>query len=108
MLVGLALSSPQRTRAELARQRRAARVRLVSNEQTSAGATVREWMNSLAAQDPSKEELRRIARDRRLGWAKRTAAERMLRSLESGGDLADYADLLAGEKDLSCNSARAA
>jgi hypothetical protein len=33
-------------------------------------------------------------------WAKRTAAERMIRTLEAG-DLADFAPYLAGEKSLA-------
>lgn len=65
----------------------------------SAGHTIREWINTLSEGDHTEEELRRIARDKRIGWTKRLAAERILRSLEHG-DLADFAPLLKGEADL--------
>jgi hypothetical protein len=65
----------------------------------TAGATVREWINVLAEQGLTEDDLRRIARDRRLAWAKRTAAERMLKTLEFG-DLADFMSVLKGEQDL--------
>lgn len=65
----------------------------------TAGASVREWLNVLADKDLSEDEIRAIARDKKASWTKRTAAERMLRTLEAG-DIADFAGLLSGENRL--------
>jgi hypothetical protein len=66
----------------------------------TAGASIREWLNVLAADEAMTEpELRRLARDKAAPWPKRAAAERALKTLESG-DLADFAGLLRGENNL--------
>lgn len=65
----------------------------------SAGATVREQINRLAEQDLSEDELRQIARSKKLGWTLRFAAEHILRGLEHG-DIADFAGLLRGENNI--------
>jgi hypothetical protein len=65
----------------------------------TAGATIREWLNVLAEAKVTERELRTIARDQTVEWSKRTAAERMLRTLEAG-DLADFQPYLHGEKSL--------
>jgi hypothetical protein len=65
----------------------------------TAGASVREWVNVLAEQDPTERALRRISRDKRLPFAKRAAAERMLRMLELP-DIADFAAFLNGSKSI--------
>jgi hypothetical protein len=66
---------------------------------TTAGAVVKEWLNAFAETKATERELRAIARDPSVEWAKRTAAERMIRTLEAG-DLADFQPYLAGEKSL--------
>jgi len=66
----------------------------------TAGAVVKEWLNSFAEGKVTEQDLRRIARDPSVDWARRTAAERMLRTLEAG-DLADFADYLNGSKSLA-------
>lgn len=65
----------------------------------NAGATLREWVNLLAGGDATEDELRRMARDKRLPWTKRAACERILRTLEAG-DLADFAEVVSGQKTL--------
>lgn len=60
---------------------------------------MREWINALAAQDVSEEDLRTLSKDPKCTWSKRTAANRMLRTLERG-DIADFAGLLRGENNL--------
>jgi hypothetical protein len=65
----------------------------------SAGATLREWINVLAAQSCTEAQLRRIARNGKLPWPKRAAAERILRTLEAG-DLADMDPFLRGDQTL--------
>lgn len=65
----------------------------------NAGATLREWINQLAAKDLTEQQLRRTARDPKAPWTKRAAAERVLRTLEHG-DLADMQEFLDGEKNL--------
>src|SRR5688500_18467351 len=65
----------------------------------SAGLTLRQWIDHLAAQDCTEAQLRKVARDTRAPWPKRAAAERILRTLEYG-DLADLEPLLRGEKSL--------
>src|SRR5439155_17562829 len=57
------------------------------------------WLNSFAETKLNEQELRAIARDKSVEWSKRTAAERMIRTLEAG-DLADFQPYLAGEKSL--------
>jgi hypothetical protein len=63
----------------------------------NAGATLREHINDLAHADLTEDELRRVARDKRLPWTRRAAAERILRTIESG-DIADYEPILKGQK----------
>jgi hypothetical protein len=65
----------------------------------TAGATIREWCNILAEQELTETEIRRIARDVRLPWPKRAAAERILRTLEYG-DIGEMEKLLNGEVTL--------
>lgn len=65
----------------------------------TAGATVDEWWNYLSAQNPTEDELRKIARDKKADWNRRSAANQMLRTLECP-DIADYAGLLRGENRL--------
>lgn len=65
----------------------------------TAGAYVKEWLNVFSESKVTESDLRRIARDRETEWAKRAAAERMLRTLEAG-DLADFQPYLRGEKSL--------
>src|SRR5947207_451921 len=65
----------------------------------TAGATVKEWLNTLAEKRVTEAQLRSIARNRKAEWARRTAAERMLRTLEAG-DMADFQAFLHGEKSL--------
>lgn len=65
----------------------------------TAGATVKEWLNALSDAGTTERDLRAIARDQSVAWAKRTAAERMLRTLEAG-DLADFQPYLHGAKTL--------
>jgi hypothetical protein len=65
----------------------------------TAGATIREWFNSLAEQQLDEDALRAVARDKRAPWPKRAAAERILRTLEAG-DLADFEPYLRGEMTL--------
>lgn len=66
----------------------------------TAGAYVREWLNVLAEKELSESELRAIARDKAAPWTKRTAAERILRTLEAG-DLADMEPVLDGVETLT-------
>lgn len=65
----------------------------------SAGTSIREWVNSLAQRDLIEAQIRRIARDKRAPVTKRAAAERLLRTMESG-DLADLEPYLDGSKTL--------
>ena len=57
---------------------------------TTAGAVVKDWLNAFAETKTTERQLRAIAKDSSVDWAKRTAAMRMLRTLEAG-DLADFA-----------------
>lgn len=66
----------------------------------SAGAYIQEHLNVLAAGDLTEIELRTIARDKRMPWTKRAAAERILRTLEAG-DIADMEPILDGTKTLA-------
>jgi hypothetical protein len=65
----------------------------------TAGAYLREELNSLVLSNPTAEEVRRIARDPKEAMNRRAAAERYLRLVESG-DLADFEPWLNGEKTL--------
>jgi hypothetical protein len=69
------------------------------NGRPTAGATLREWVNVLAAKNLSEKELRRLARDQKVPWPKRAAANRILRTLEVP-DLADLEDVLTGDVTL--------
>lgn len=65
----------------------------------TAGATIKEHINSLSNADLSEAELRKIARDKEQPWTRRAAAERILRTLEAP-DISDFAGLLRGEDAL--------
>lgn len=65
----------------------------------TAGATIREHINSLSNAGLSEDELRKIARDKSEAWTRRSAAERILRTLEAG-DLLDFESVLKGEETL--------
>jgi hypothetical protein len=73
--------------------------RLNPHGRKTAGATIREWINALAEADLTAAELLKVARDPSVGWTKRAAAERILRTLEAG-DISDFTDLLNGKVDL--------
>ena len=49
--------------------------------------------------DLTEEELRKVARSKKNPWSQRTAAERMLRTMEAS-DIADFAGLLRGENNI--------
>jgi hypothetical protein len=70
------------------------------NGRPAAGTTVREFINSLAFSKLTEKQLRRVAKDKKMPWAKRTAANRMLRTLEAP-DMADFEKILNGEETLS-------
>ncbi len=64
----------------------------------SAGAKIKLSLNHLSEKDLTENEIRAIARDKALPWTRRAAAERILRTLESG-DMADFESYLdSGEK----------
>lgn len=63
----------------------------------NAGASIRNWINDLS--HLTEPQLRKLAANKRAPWTKRAAAERMLRTLESG-DLADFTAVTRGEKTL--------
>lgn len=65
----------------------------------TAGLTIREHVNQLAVEDLTEDELRKVARDKKVGWTKRAAAERALRTMEAG-DISDFAGLMRGENNL--------
>lgn len=65
----------------------------------TAGATLREWFNSLAERGLTEAEVRAIAKDRNAPWPKRSAALRVLRTLEDG-DLADMQAFIDGDASL--------
>jgi hypothetical protein len=69
------------------------------NGRKSAGATIREWVNSFAEADLNIDQLRKIAKDPKEGWTRRAAAERIIRTMESG-DLADFEDVIQGRTGL--------
>lgn len=71
----------------------------IAGRPPNAGSSVLEWVNKLAAADLGEDDLRRVARDRAAPWRKRTAALRMLRTMECG-DIADFQPLLNGRMDL--------
>ncbi|MDB5295093.1 MAG: hypothetical protein JWO31_1076 [Phycisphaerales bacterium] len=64
----------------------------------SGGLSVLEWSNALA--DATEAELAAAAGDADAPWSKRTAAARMLRTLEAG-DLADFGPVLDGTMTLA-------
>lgn len=64
-----------------------------------AGLTIREQINALAADELTEADLRRVARDKSAPWTRRAAAERILRTLETG-DIADFQELLTGQKTV--------
>ncbi len=61
------------------------------------GASVTEWVNSLAERGTNEKQLKRIARNRSCNGTLRIAAQRMLRLMEDP-DMADYEPLLDGQK----------
>lgn len=61
----------------------------------TAGATIREHINSLAEKGLTEAELLAVARDKNEPWTRRAAAERILKTLEVG-DLADFQPLMHG------------
>lgn len=65
----------------------------------SAGAYLREELNSLVYAQLTEDQVRRIARNKKESINRRAAAERILRLVEVG-DLADFAGLLRGENSL--------
>lgn len=65
----------------------------------SAGAYIKEWINSLIHHGLSEKELRDIRRDKSLPASKRIAAERILRAMESP-DLADFDGVVDGQLSL--------
>jgi hypothetical protein len=65
----------------------------------SAGATLREQFNALAASGLTQAQLRRIATDTRVAWTRSAAAREILKALEYG-DLADMEPLLDGRLTL--------
>lgn len=65
----------------------------------TAGASIREWVNSFAEADLTLAQLRKIAKSPKEGWTRRAAAERIIRTMEAG-DLADFAGFLKGENNL--------
>src|SRR5688572_9189950 len=65
----------------------------------TAGAVLRDWLNALGEKELPEAELRAIGRDKAAPWAKRAAAKRLLRTMESG-DLADMEGLLDGRMSL--------
>lgn len=64
-----------------------------------AGATIKEWINVFAEQNLTAAAVRKIARGAEEPLPRRMAAERMLRTVETG-DIADFAGLLRGENNL--------
>lgn len=66
---------------------------------TSAGASLKEHVNSLFEADLTEDELRKIAKDRKAGVQRRSAANRLLNLMERG-DLADVEAFLDGSKTL--------
>lgn len=65
----------------------------------SAGKTIREWINVLAQKDLTEAQLWKIVRDPNEPWTRRSAATRIVRSLERG-DLADMENVLDGSMSL--------
>jgi hypothetical protein len=66
---------------------------------TTAGASIREYMNAMAEAELTETELRTIARSKVQPWTRRAAAERILRTLETG-DVADFLPVVEGKKTL--------
>lgn len=65
----------------------------------TAGATLREHLNSLAEQGLDEPAIRAIAKDVKEPWPRRAAANRILRTMEAG-DLSDFAGLLRGDNTI--------
>lgn len=65
----------------------------------SAGTTLREHINAFSVSDLTETQLRKIARDPDVGWTRRTAAVRVLRSMEDP-DLADFQAVVRGETSI--------
>jgi len=59
----------------------------------NAGATCNEWLNQLAADELTEDQLRQIASNAKLPWPKRAAALRALRALEHA-DVTDFINLI--------------
>lgn len=60
---------------------------------------MKEWLNTFCAQGLTEPDLRAIAKDKSVPWAKRAAAERALRTIEAP-DLADFEDFVSGSVSL--------
>lgn len=73
------------------------------NGKRTAGASVKEHWNTLARHNLCERELRVIAEDLSQPWARRIAAQRMLRAMESP-DLADFDDELKALRDSGINT----
>ncbi len=66
---------------------------------TNAGNTLIEHINAFSVSDLTEKQLRKIARDPNTGWTRRTAAIRVLRSMEDP-DLADFQDIVTRDKTV--------
>lgn len=71
----------------------------------SAGQSLIEAMNDLAAAGLDEDQLRAICKNRRESFVRRTAARESLRMIEDG-DLADFEDVMAGRETLADLRAR--
>lgn len=65
----------------------------------SAGRLLSDTFNYFATSDLTEDDLRRIVKDKSLGWTRRTAALRVLRSMESG-DMSDFEPVIDGDLSL--------
>jgi hypothetical protein len=65
----------------------------------TAGALVKEEINSMALAGLTEQQIKFEARDPKNTWQRRMAAEQMLVGLEHG-DIADFAGLLRGENTI--------
>lgn len=65
----------------------------------TAGATIKEHINSMAEAELTEDAIRKIARGKDEPFPRRMAAERILRAMEVG-DLADFLPLIKGEKNI--------
>jgi hypothetical protein len=70
----------------------------------NAGRSIKEYVNDFAAMELTEQELRMISKDTSMPWPKRSAAMRVLHSLESA-DISDFEPWLDGTpmKDIRAN-----